>query len=495
MRLKFFVAASAALAAAGCEMQSASFAIEDEGIGAPASFVVEGNPTCAELFPGTFELKIEPVVSGTYAVPGMDANVEISTDGTHLSFEASIGMTAVLMKGGPRANVYHYEPPATSDEGLVSPDNASGEPAAISHVSFCYEFAVEVAKTAHTRFTRTHAWEIGKDGDETELLMRPGQHHEVNYVVTLSQAFEDSAYAVQGEITVRNPAPVAATLESVTDTFLGEAIPVDCGVSFPHELAAGETLVCTYAAELDAPVSGDNIAVVETSGAVNGGAATAAVDFDAADVDAVDACVDVDDSLVGALGTVCVGDDPATFEYDYIVSVTDAHCEGLVVENIASFVASDSGATGEASHLVEVEVACETGCTLTQGYWKTHSSYGPAKKTDETWDLVGGPDAPFFLSGQSYYEVLWTAPRGNAYYNLAVQYIAAELNLLAGAASGDVTDELAQATELLETYTPAEVGALSGQEGRALRGLILSIAATLDAYNNGLIGPGHCSEK
>jgi hypothetical protein len=489
MRSNLIIAASSALALAGCEMQLSSVAFEGEGSHALAPFVVEGNPTCAELFPETFELKIEPVVSGAYEVPGTEETIEISTDGTFLSFEASIGISAVVMKGGPRANIYEYDPPAKQDEGLVSPDNSSGGPAAISHVSFCYEFSVEVEKTAQARFTRTHAWEIAKQGDETELLMRPGQHHEVHYVVTVSETHEDSAHAVFGAIAVRNPAPVAATLESVIDTFLGEEIPVDCGVSFPHELAPGDTLVCTYDAPLAGPISGENVAVVETSGIVRGGEAAAAVDFDSADIAAVDACVDTDDSLVGKLGTVCADGAPASFEYVYVVSVTDEHCDGLVVENIASFEAIDSGAAGEASHLVDVDVACETGCTLTQGYWRTHSSYGPAKKTDETWDLVGGPDAPFFLSGQSYFEVLWTAPRGNAYYNLAVQYIAAELNLLAGASDSAVAEEFALATELLEAHAPAEVS------DRALRAQMLSLAAILDDYNNGLIGPGHCSEK
>jgi hypothetical protein len=488
MRTQLTLAASAALALTGCEMNTSTLFLDDEARGF-ASFIVEGNPTCAELFPGTFERKIEPVVSGTYEVPGTSATITIETDGTFLSFESTIGIDAVIMKGGPQANVYAYDPAQQQDEGLVSPDNASGGPAAISHVSFCYELRVEVEKTAKTRFTRTHSWEITKEGDETELLMRPGQHHEVNYVVALSQTHADSAHAVSGEISVRNPAPVAATLESVIDTFLGEEIPVDCGVSFPHALAPGETLVCTYDAALAGPQIGENVAVVETSGVVKGGQAAAAVDFDAAEIEAVDACVDIDDSLVGPLGTVCADEAPLSFEYVYVVSVTDEHCDGLVVENIASFEAKDSGAAGEASHLVDVEVECETGCTLTQGYWKTHSHYGPAKKTDETWDLVGGPDAPFFLSGQSYFEVLWTAPRGNSYYSLAHQYIAAELNQLAGASGAAVAEEFALATELLEAYAPAQV------KSRELRHQMLSLAAILDDYNNGLLGPGHCSEK
>ena len=49
-------------------------------------------------------------------------------------------------------------------------------------------------------------------------------------------------------------------------------------------------------------------------------------------------------------------------------------------------------------------------CNRTPGYWKTHSSYGPARY-DAVWANItpGGADKTFFLSGQTYYGVLWTA--------------------------------------------------------------------------------------
>lgn len=134
-----------------------------------------------------------------------------------------------------------------------------------------------------------------------------------------------------------------------------------------------------------------------------------------------------------------------------------------------------------------------TGCTATLGYWKTHSEYGPAGPYDATWAAVGGPDEPFFGSGQTWFEVFWTSPQGNAYYNLAHQYMAAQLNLLAGASSTAAVDAaIAAATTLFGTYTPAQVAALA--KNSALRAQFLSLATTLDNYNNGLIGPGHCSD-
>lgn len=144
--------------------------------------------------------------------------------------------------------------------------------------------------------------------------------------------------------------------------------------------------------------------------------------------------------------------------------------------------------TGETSTWrITVRVPCEEGCTLTPGYWKTHSVYGPAPY-DDTWASIG-EDTAFFLSGQSYYEVLWTPPSGgNPYYILAHAYIAAELNQLNGASiPDDVLSAFDKATALFEKYAPDQVD-------RSLRGDFLSVAEILDNYNNGLIGPGHCSE-
>ena len=130
------------------------------------------------------------------------------------------------------------------------------------------------------------------------------------------------------------------------------------------------------------------------------------------------------------------------------------------------------------------------GCTLTPGYWKTHSQYGPAPY-DTTWAVIG-EDTTFYLSGQSYYVVLWTTPeRGNAYYILAHQFIAAKLNISKGASvPSNVQDALDDATYLFGLYTPSQIGALKG--GAVLRAQFVNIAGVLDTYNNGITGPGHC---
>lgn len=452
---------------------------------------VGGNPTCQSQG-YDHEYKIDGNTSGTYTVPNV-GSITLTYDSTTKMFDwtSTFGIDAVLAKGGNGANLYVYDPPAESfgDEDLVSPDNESGGPADLSHATFCYDFELAVSKTAETSFTRSYDWTIEKVGDQTALTLSEGQVFTVNYDVTVNAAKVDSDWSVEGDITIHNPDPtLTATITGVTDVVSsGLAATVDCGVTFPYNLAPGGTLECTYG-PLGLPdgTPRTNTATVTTTGKVDGGTGTADVAFgDPTTV--VDECIDVTDDKKGTLGTVCVDELPKTFEYTMDVS---GECGESQFVNIASFVTNDTGATGSDSHTVNVTVNCETGCSLTQGYWKTHSTYGPAPY-DNTWALLAdGADTTFFLSNQSYYEVLWTSPAGNAYYNLAHQYIAAELNLLNGASSSAITTEMAAAKQLFDTYSPAQVAALKGKDKAAWTAL----AQKLDAYNNGLTGPSHCDE-
>jgi hypothetical protein len=149
-----------------------------------------------------------------------------------------------------------------------------------------------------------------------------------------------------------------------------------------------------------------------------------------------------------------------------------------------------------ASATVHINVPCVHGCTLTQGYWKTHSEFGPAPYDNSWASLPGGQGASttFFLSGQTWYQVFWAPPSGgNVYYQLAHQYMAAVLNKLNGASStASVDAALSSAVTFFNTYTPAQAGAL-GKNSTA-RQNALSLASTLASYNEGAIGPGHCDE-
>lgn len=139
----------------------------------------------------------------------------------------------------------------------------------------------------------------------------------------------------------------------------------------------------------------------------------------------------------------------------------------------------------------DIEPTPDGGCTLTPGYWKTHSIYGPAPY-DDTWAQID-ENTQFFLSGKSYYQVLWTSPRGNAYYNLSFHYIAAKLNFLNGASvPAEVQDAFDDATDLFNEYTPAQVAVFRGNN--QVRAQFIKLAGILGDYNEGVIGPGHCDD-
>lgn len=126
-----------------------------------------------------------------------------------------------------------------------------------------------------------------------------------------------------------------------------------------------------------------------------------------------------------------------------------------------------------------VVLDCDAGCTLTIGYWKTHPNAWPV---DEI--IIGGRT----YTRQEALQVLWQPVRGDASIILANQYIAASLNIAAGASSEAIAAEWVAAEALLAAYPPG-----SRPRGRAREDAI-SLAAHLDAYNNGWLGPGHCDD-
>lgn len=120
------------------------------------------------------------------------------------------------------------------------------------------------------------------------------------------------------------------------------------------------------------------------------------------------------------------------------------------------------------------------GCTRSQGYWKTHHAGARVPALDRDWPL---PEATE-LCGRGWLELLGTAPRGgDAWVILAHQYIAARLNVAAGASvPGEVDDALTDAAAYLSAC----------EVERDDRVAALDVAERLEAYNTGEVGPGHC---
>ena len=451
----------------------------------------------------------------TFGAPSALVNDSINVDDTN-------GGTWLFSASGS----VNYDKTFTCDTDKGKHDNTAtiretGLTSSASVTVSCYE--ITVSKTATTSFTRTFHWTIDKystDPNGAALTLNPGESY-IGYPYTIKvdlapTPYTDSDWAVAGQITVHNSAPVEAKINGVSDELTGPiAASVTCPVTFPYMLAAGGDLVCSYSTSLpDATsrtntatavrqnrsfdyllVASDKATTTSTSGtaAVTFGAPTTLVDETVTIVDDFGTPADpTDDKSFGPLSYTDTL--PAYFTYNRDFGpYTSAECGDIHVDNTATLTTNNTATKVSDTWNLTITIPCPTGCTLTQGYWKTHSILGPVplSKADPTWYVLDsrGPNTPFFLSGQTWFQVFWTSPKGgNPYYILAHQYEGAKLNILSGAASTPAVDAaIAWAETFFNTYTP------TSNFSKALKNQATQYAGTLGSYNEGLIGPGHCS--
>ena len=182
----------------------------------------------------------------------------------------------------------------------------------------------------------------------------------------------------------------------------------------------------------------------------------------------------------------------------YTLPVTGTVCGVTTYSNTAVLAVLGTDKAPESTVSFPVNVPCDTGCTLTIGYWKTHSQFGPAP-VDSDWFSIGdvdgdtvseGPNETFFLSGKTWYQVFNTAPAGNPYYIAAQQYMGAVLNIANDASSTPAVDAaLASAKTFFQTYGP------NTSWSKAQKTTLTNWGTLFASYNTGLTGPGHCSES
>jgi hypothetical protein len=472
---------------------------QPEGIVPTTEDFPGGNPACAGGF------RINSPSSGTYNLDLFGNQVTIviteSDCGPVFTWTVSggVSMDKIYVKGGTDQNIYDYSgtnPRPTTDGYLHAPLNSSGKYAGLSHIDFCFSYKLDVSKTAVPEFKRTYEWEIEKEcegADTLTLALEQIFNYPFKWTASIVDS-SDSDWKVEGIVKIKNNTPFSATITSISDVITGGInVSLSCGVTFPYVLASGDSLQCSYSQTLPDASARTNTATVTTSTSnVQGGTANANFDFTNAAFTAVDASISVDDDCHDPV-VVNYSQSPYTYEYTCPVGpYDDSYCGENEYVNRVSFITADLELTGRDSCIVVVNINCEEGCTLTPGYWKTHSQRGPAPY-DNTWALLG-PDQEntiFFLSGVSYYTVLWTPPAGNSYYILAHAYIASALNQLNGASiPANVLTAFNSATTFFTNTTPAQAGALKG----AAKNAIITLAGILDDYNNGITGPGHCSD-
>jgi hypothetical protein len=394
---------------------------------------VSGNPSCTALgYQLGFKIDQSVLPTGMSNHYGLFTVTRGTISGIDaiLSWTSTVPVAALLVKGGPNAYEYTYDPSALGDpaSNAHAPLHGSSYPA-ISHIEFCVNPELVISKDAETTYDRTWTWDIEKNLEVAiPLEFGEGDLLSVDYSVVVSAESEDHDFAVSGKITILNPAAfgLAATIEAVEDVITpGDiAATVDCGVTFPYELASGGTLECDYDADLPNADTRLNTATVTTSGPVAGGDATADVEF-GDPTNEIDECIDVKDVLEingvevleESLGEVCAPADLDTndeYEFTYTREFGAGgdfalECDNNTVENLASFITNDTETTGEDDAGFEIFVICEVGEGETawaanghvagqlpynaddQGSWATYVQYDGLAKT--TTLFAGQTDA------------------------------------------------------------------------------------------------------
>ncbi len=338
---------------------------------------------------------------------------------------------------------------------------------------------VIITKTAVTSYDRQYFWDVTKTGDADSLLLAPGEAYTVNYQAVASvDHVVESNFQVAGTISIQNAGNVSYRITRVVDSL---GVPVTCNVGLPFTLSPGFAISCTYSATLPAKADGTNTATVYAWNPIEGvevvlGGASVGYAF-GAPASEIDECVNVNDSMVGNLGVVCASESPRTFTYSHEF-VGGAECTVTPVVNTVTETGQDTGNLhDQASWTVVVTTPCDQGCSLTIGYWKTHSIYGPAQY-DDTW--AGYQDAPFYGNGVTWYQMIQMNPvGGNPYIQLARQYIGAKLNQANGADVSAIASTLASAETWLSGYT------YTATFTKAQKSAMVALASTLDQYNNG----------
>ena len=122
-------------------------------------------------------------------------------------------------------------------------------------------------------------------------------------------------------------------------------------------------------------------------------------------------------------------------------------------------------------------------CTFTQGYWKNHSKYATNGSQSLSWPI----SEDTLLCGMTWYNILLVQPKGDHWYNLAHQWIAATLNRAQGSSAPDIIQSAMTQAEALLTANCANI-----PDSQVT--LASNLTALLDEYNTGVVGPGHCSE-
>lgn len=280
-------------------------------------------------------------------------------------------------------------------------------------------FGIEVTKTADATFDRTHDWSIEKSADQTLLQLAEGESGSITWTVDVTyEGATDSNHAVVGTISVENLGDSAITIDSIDDVLsTGEIGTVECPDAFPFDIAAGDTVDCSYEVDATAAVDGTNTATVTGTFANEVGIDEQATEDYTFVLDTeLHATVNVDD-LSSEFGATDFGSlDAADFasgeseEFTYSEDFTYeglGTCQELTIDNTAT-VSSTDGFSDTADETVVVE----TECIVFEGETATGDGidWKLTKRSPNNWFMysmwseIAALDGTDLIAGQ-YYDV------------------------------------------------------------------------------------------
>ncbi|PYI31192.1 hypothetical protein BP00DRAFT_180899 [Aspergillus indologenus CBS 114.80] len=344
--------------------------------------------------------------------------------------------------------------------------------------------------------TRTFAWTIDKTANPTELNLVQGDSGTVSYTVTLTKDDGTVRTWIDGQVCIHNGGSVAtenlqSTLKVTQPPSSTVILSPQLDVSAKPVLAAGESYCYPYSIDIPNANSGTYKVTADTTITNHSGhlgqpfgpneAATTTIP---ATETLVHNSVTVSDTLQGPLGQF--SDDTTV---PYTRSFTCAN-EGNN-PNTAS-ITYDDGSPGP-SDSVTVTVKCTGGggggggCTRTIGYWKNHPAVIPPLLP--IWlGTEGGLKSVKVDSAAQAVTIEGIPTASNGIDKLYAQLLAAKLSIKNGADGSAVASTIQAADAFLATKNSADWAGLINAQKSQVNGW----ATTLDSYNNGVTGPGHC---
>jgi hypothetical protein len=188
----------------------------------------------------------------------------------------------------------------------------------------------------------------------------------------------------------------------------------------------------------------------------------------------------------------CVTVDVGEFLFDNGASTNCAGalvCGTAYVFHVFGHATSTLNRSDFTANLTCSTLACfdVQGCTLTQGYWKTHGPIPTGTNSNE-WPVTTLDLGSVTYTDLQLQSIFDTPAGGNGLIALAHQLIAAKLNIANGADGMAAAAAIAAADALIGGLVVPPVGS-----GFLSPATTSSLITTLTNYNEGAIGPGHCS--